>query len=462
MHLVFLNQYYPPDAAPTGVMLEAVAERLVADGHGVTVLCAAGGYAGERCKTTRRKTQEEKEPERDVTADPSPIQNPKSKIQNPNLRILRIGATKLGRSTFIGKLLDYAVYYIGVAWKLMTMHPRPERIVALTTPPYLSVLARVISKLRGVDHAHWVMDLYPDVMVAHGMLEEKSLTHGLLVGLARWGFGGKRCAAVLTLGPDMAERVDRLTGMGGRVAGWVPLWSGTGDPGEVDGMAVANRRHEMGWADDELVVMYSGNMGLGHRFAEILEIAVGLDRRASPLVASGVGDELNSRSIQTPKSKIQNLPKTRFVFYGGGKRREEIRDFIRKHPGGPVELHDYVAAEMLDAHLRSADVHLVSLDAAWTGTMVPSKLQGVFAAERPVIFIGSAGSSIGRWVSESGGGWVVDSTDVAALAEAIEEAGNPQERARRGRAAKLFADLNFDRKTNVARVAEVLDGSAKA
>jgi glycosyltransferase involved in cell wall biosynthesis len=126
-----------------------------------------------------------------------------------------------------------------------------------------------------------------------------------------------------------------------------------------------------------------------------------------------------------------------------------------------VELHDYVAPEMLGAHLRSADVHLVSLDAEWTGTMVPSKLQGVFAAERPVVFIGSADSSIGRWVRESGGGWVVEPGDVAALAEAIEEAGDPQERARRGRAAKLFADLNFDRKTNVARVAEVLGGSAK-
>lgn len=447
MHLVFLNQYYPPDAAPTGVMLEAVAERLVADGHGVTVLCSAGGYAGERSKTTRRKTQEEEEP--DATADPSPIQNPKSKIQNPSPRILRIGATKLGRSTFLGKLLDYTFYYIGAAWKLMTMHPRPERIVALTTPPYLSVLARIISKLRGGDYAHWVMDLYPDVMVAHGMLKDKSLTHGLLAGLARWGFGGKRCAAVLTLGPDMAERVDRLTGMGGRVAGWVPLWSGTEDPSEVDGMAVANRRHEMGWADDELVVMYSGNIGLGHRFGEILKVAEG-------------GVDVEIRSDEADSLSIQNLSKTRFVFFGGGKRQEEVRDFIRKYPEGPVELHDYVAAEMLDAHLRSADVHLVSLDAAWTGTMVPSKLQGVFAAERPVIFIGSASSSIGRWVSESGGGWVVDSNDVAALAEAIEEAANPQERARRGRAAKLFADLNFDRKTNVVRVAEALDGSAKA
>jgi glycosyltransferase involved in cell wall biosynthesis len=205
----------------------------------------------------------------------------------------------------------------------------------------------------------------------------------------------------------------------------------------------------MGWADDELVVMYSGNIGLGHRFGEILK------------VAEGVAD-VEIRSDETDPLSIQNLSKNRFVFFGGGKRREEIRDFIRKYPEGPVELHDYVAADMLDAHLRSADVHLVSLDAAWTGTMAPSKLQGVFAAERPVIFIGSAGSSIGRWVSESGGGWVVNSNDVAALAAAIEEAGNPQERARRGRAAKLFADLNFDRKTNVARVAEALNGSAKA
>jgi glycosyltransferase involved in cell wall biosynthesis len=480
MHLVFLNQYYPPDAAPTGVMLKAVAERLVADGHGVTVLCAAGGYAsGQKRKAETLKTETENLQGPDARADSSPI-------QNPNLRILRIGATKLGRSTFVGKLLDYTVYYIGVAWKLMTMHPRPERIVALTTPPYLSVLARVISKLRGVDHAHWVMDLYPDVMAAHGMLEEKGCVYRVLTRLARFGFGGSRCAAVLTLGPDMAERVDKVMDSARSVAPasgsqpstpnpqlrsssqvssscvqWVPLW-GTEATAVTMARAIdepipsRDLRRERGWADDELVVMYSGNIGLGHRFGEILKVVEG---GVNVEIRS---DEADPLSIQNPKSKIQNLSKTRFVFYGGGKRREEIRDFIRKHPGGPVELHDYVAAEMLDAHLRSADVHLVSLDAAWTGTMVPSKLQGVFAAERPVIFIGSAGSSIGRWVSESGGGWVVDSTDVAALAAAIEEAANPQERACRGRAAKLFADLNFDRKTNVARVAEVLVGSAKA
>jgi colanic acid biosynthesis glycosyl transferase WcaI len=59
MHLVFLNQYYPPDAAPTGVMLAAVVEELAAQGHKVTVICAEGGYAGTRQKTSRQKTEDE-------------------------------------------------------------------------------------------------------------------------------------------------------------------------------------------------------------------------------------------------------------------------------------------------------------------------------------------------------------------------------------------------------------------
>lgn len=477
MHLVFLNQYYPPDAAPTGVMLAAVVERLAADGHAVTVICAAGGYAGRETLNVERNKAEA-----DEEGGPA---------------VLRIRATRFGRGTFVGKLMDYLSYDFGVAWRLLALQPRPDRVVALTTPPYLSVLARVLSKLRGADHAHWVMDLYPDVMVAHGMLREGSRRHRMLAGLARWGFGGKRRAAVLTLGPDMAERLARrrsnaerrTSQAGGRPAVWIPLW-GTADvehrtsnvehqtskneQQDEDGAAM---RRQRGWADDELIVMYSGNMGLGHRFGEILEIAVGLDCQAGPFVARGAGggrdaqdnpeDGLQSRSA--PMGTSGRAPAvtpcramTRFVFFGGGKRRGEIEAFVREHPAAAVELHDYAPAEILAAHLRSADVHLASLDAAWTGTMVPSKLQGIFGVGRPVIFVGDAESSIGRWVRESGGGWVVRPGDAEGLRAAIDEARDPQVRESRGRAAKAFADAWFDRETNVRRVAEVLAGHGGA
>lgn len=504
-------------------MLEGVADFLAEAGHEVTVICAAGGYAGSYSGMSATAAD----------VDGARIANgikPATVIDAP-LHILRIGATRFGRGTMAGKLLDYASYYLGVAWKLATLHPKPDRIIALTTPPYLSVLARLISKARGADHAHWVMDLYPDVMAAHGMLNEEGVTYRILRTLARWGFGGTRCHAVLTLGPDMAERVekvisdqssviskDKCSGVSATVADvlscipdqpssseWVPLWGSDEDERnatvtDTPLRAASALRARRGWSDDDLIVMYSGNMGLGHRFGEILAVAkrgtiehrreevIGADTEDSALrrmnesrdelplgqpVGASPSVNLSATAVsgfrdpdlapafcnsQLPILRSQLPPKLRFVFYGGGKRRKEIESFLASHPDAPVELHDYAPADGLVAHLQSADVHLVSLDPAWTGTMVPSKLQGIFQAGRPVIFIGSTESSIGQWVRESGGGWVVQPDDTEGLLAALGDAKDPQVRTMRGQAAKAFAAAHFNKRANIARVAGILIG----
>lgn len=437
MKIVFLNQYYPPDVAPTGVMLEAVVEECVRKGHEVTVICSAGGYGAASGSAESQVISDQKRA------------GEKAEGMNPGLQVVRVGATRFGRGSFLGKVVDYLSYYVKSAWVLWRLGSGVDRVVALTTPPYLSVLARVMSKLRRADHAHWVMDLYPDVMSAHGMLRESSVGYRVLRWLARWGFGGKRCAAVLTLGPDMAERVGRLLGAGDGRVQWVPLWGGSGDAEGDSGAGEGGEGTEVGeegrleaclprqagslsyramrgWGKDEVVVMYSGNMGLGHRFGETLEVA-----------GEGVSG-------------------FRFVFFGGGMRRGEIEGFLNGYPGSAVELHDYAPADLLAAHLRSADVHLASLDEAWTGTMVPSKLQGIFEVGRPVVFVGGRDSSIGRWVVESGGGWVVGAGDVGGLRSALVEAADPVERQRRGRAAREFARVHFNRERNVRRVVEIL------
>ena len=125
---------------------------------------------------------------------------------------------------------------------------------------------------------------------------------------------------------------------------------------------------------------------------------------------------------------------------------------MSRHPDSGVEMHDYAPADILPTHLRSAEVHLVSLEPEWTGTMVPSKLQGVFAAGRPVIFIGSEASSIGRWVIESGGGWVVKPGDVAGLLTVLAEARNASVRKVRGEAALAYANVHFTKHINVEKM----------
>jgi hypothetical protein len=405
VHLVLINQYYPPDEAPTGLMLEVVAGKLVEQGHRVTVICSAGGYAGGGAGREPSESGQE------------------------GVVVLRVGATSFGRQRLVGKLIDYASYYLGVVWKLLSLAPSPDRVVALTTPPYLALLARFLGKLRGADHAHWVMDLYPDVMVAHGMLEKGGLGARMLGSLTRLGFGGKRCAAVVTLGPDMAESVSRYLSEEKKVE-WVPLWN-TDEEGGVD-LEAAGRamRCERGWADDDLVLMYSGNMGLGHRFGEFLE-------------AAGALQASSGRRV-------------RFAFVGGGKRKAEIAGFMVKHPKAAVELHDYVPRDQLAAHLRSADIHLASLEPSWDGTMVPSKLQGIMATGLPVIFVGSESCSIGRWVLESRGGWVVPPNEKDLLIKAIESAGAGASQVAEPGEIRRYASEHFGRVENSTRVAEML------
>jgi len=119
VNLILINQYYPPDVAPTGLMLEAVAEELAALGHHVTILCSRGGYGGQK----------------EVAAAARAVVD--------GVEVVRCWSTAYGRRGFLGKIADYVSFYLGVVWGLCTASHRPDRVVALTTPPYLSVVAGV-------------------------------------------------------------------------------------------------------------------------------------------------------------------------------------------------------------------------------------------------------------------------------------------------------------------------------
>ncbi len=442
MHFVFLNQFYPPDVLPTGVVLEAVAQALVAQGHVVTVVCARSsvgsrdpsGKGGKRPAQGGPSVPPEVSPGAAGSVPPLTEGGAESLRVNeiqvsapPEVRIVRLRALGWGRKkSTMGKVLAYASYYAGVGWWILRHHHRADVIVALTTPPYLSVLARAFSKVRGRRHAHWVMDLYPDVMVAHGMIREGGFALRMLRGLTRWGFGGRRCVAAVTLGPDMAEKVQSYL-PASRKASWVPLWgnaTGQALPAEVAALRLAR-----GWKTEEVVFLYSGNIGLGHRILDCITAAQSSDLKDQPI---------------------------RLAFYGGGKRLPEVEAALRAWASGSSTLGGYVERELLATHLATGDVHLASLDPAWDGTMLPSKLQGIFAAGRPVLFTGSRSGDVGRWILESGAGWVCAPGDVAAHAAAMQEAMAPDVRERMGMAAREFAGKWFDKQVNVRKIADIL------
>src|SRR5688572_4281502 len=362
VRVTLVNQFYPPDLAPTGRLLQDVADELAARGHQVRVVCSRAAYGGGR-----------------VTDGPT----------DGRVHLRRVPAFGIGSRRAAARVAEHALYCAGLAADLL-LSPRPDLVLSLTTPPYVGVVARAAAMLRGSAHAHWVMDVYPDAAFAHGLVRRDGRAWRALVRLARWQWTG--AAAVITLGPRMAHLLERYAHPG-RTA-WVPIWPPVeaAPPGDGDRAAAAMRARR-GFAAGDLVLLGSGRLGLGHHLDDFLEAAARFG-------AEGPA----------------------WAFAGSGPRASEVERFARAHPAARVSLHPPVAAHELAASLASGDVHLVGVAPGWGGVMVPSRLQAAFAAGRPVLYVGPDECDVADWVRDSGGGWVAAPGDVTAVMAAVDEA----------------------------------------
>ena len=376
MRVLLLNQFYPPDVAPTGQALQDLARALRARGHEVQVLHSRAAYGTSTSSTAQAR-----------------------------------------------KALDYATFGVRLVLASRTVS-RPDVIVSLTTPPYLGLLCSVVPGWRGVARVEWIMDVYPDVLAAHGALRRGGAVFRLLERVSRRQLRG--ASAVIALGPFMARVLESRLEDRARLTA-IPLW-GEDPTAAVPAEEAHALRRSRGWEAGEPVLLYSGNMGRGHRLSEFLEAAAQLGARGP-----------------------------RWAFAGGGARRAEGEAFARARPGARIQLLPYVPRERLRASLAAADVHLASLSAAWQGLIVPSKVQAAFAVGRPVIFVGPRENESAAWIEESGGGWVVGEGDVPALLAAVEQAADAGERERRGEAGRAFARAHFHPPRNTERIVEIIE-----
>jgi glycosyltransferase involved in cell wall biosynthesis len=384
LDLVLVNQFYPPDLAPTGIYLHDLARLLARRGHRVTVICSELGYDGGGPFMRHERMD--------------------------GVSVLRLPAWGSRGRGLLAKLARYVCFHLLCAMALLARARRPDAILSLTTPPWMGLVTRFAAIWHRAAHLNWVMDLYPDVVVAHRRGWFPGL--GLAARLTRRELAGARLIVAPAAG--MAARVDRYLAPGAKRSVGMPLWMdqrlspwSSGEPNPT------RARH--GWGAEDLVLMYSGNLGAGHRFGEFLEAARRLEGRG-PV----------------------------WAFAGAGRRRADVERFAAEHPRAKIQLLPYADRADLRAHLAAADVHLASLEPAWDGAMVPSKLQGIFAVGRPVIFVGSRTSDIAKWIAEARGGWIVAPGDVDGLLGAVAAASDPAEAARRGTAARAFAERVFD------------------
>jgi colanic acid biosynthesis glycosyl transferase WcaI len=400
VHVLAVNQFYAPDLSPTSHLLTELCEDLVREGARVTVIASRGSYLGGGRLPARETIR--------------------------GVEVVRPFATSFGKGSVPRRLSDYATFGASALAELVTA-ARPDVMLALTTPPMIGAGAAVVAAARRIPLVTWIQDVYPEIVVAFGLLPA---THPLVHGLRAVTRASHRAAhRTVVLSEGMAERVVRQGQRQERIR-VIPNWA--------DGRAVgplpkeeSTFRREHG-LEDRFVAMYSGNLGAGHDLRPFVEAA----RRLA-----------------------STCPELALVFVGDGVRRAEVEAEARGLAN--VRFLPYQPRERLADSLAAADVHLASLQAGLDGLLVPSKLYGVLAAGRPLLYLGPEACELSRVVTREQVGWAVRPGDVSGLVDALAAAArDPAGTRDKGLRARALFLAEFDRAIAVGRWRAVLTEAA--
>ena len=359
MRVIFLNRYFYPDHSATSQMLSDLAFFLAGAGLEVCVVTSCQRY--------------------DDAAAVLPLRE-----HIDGVEVLRVRTTRFGRDRLLGRALDYATFYLAAGWRLWRSARAGDVVVAKTDPPLISVVAAIVANWRGAKLVNWVQDVFPEVAEALGVRALKGPQAGLLRSLRNAAF--RSAAANVVLSEGMGAVVARAGALAADIR-VIPNWA---DMDAIRPVAAADNplRSEWGLAD-KFVVCYSGNMGRVHEFDTILAAAQRLASEAKSIA---------------------------FVFIGGGAQRGKIEDAVRGKGLTNVQFRPYQERAGLSFSLGIGDVHLVSQRPEVEGYVFPSKLYGILAAGRPLVFIGERGGEIGALVEREGIGAAIQQGDAPGLA----------------------------------------------
>ena len=336
----------------------------------------------------------------------------------PSVRLIRIRNAGFGHSV-AARVASYLTYFVGVIWHGCLIR-RPDCFVTLTTPPVLSVVGTLFARARHTRHLIWEMDVYPDIATDIGYFKKGGIVERLSGAILDWS--RQRADAIIVLGEDMKVRL-MARGIADEKIHVAENWA--------DGAEIMPLPFQPG----PLVIHYSGNLGLAH---EVTTISAVIERLA-------------------------NHPDFRFIFAGGGPRRPQLEAYCHERSIRNVEFRSYCSNAELSHSLSEGHLGLVTQSPKTLGSVVPSKIYGIMAAGRPLLYIGPDGSTPARHIQSFDCGWRIQPGDVdGAIHLLLHLNANRHLLGEAGGRGSMAFEQYFDRPIGVARIlAIVLDSNPK-
>lgn len=325
------------------------------------------------------------------------------------------------------RILSFLSFVFGSTW-LALRAPRPDVILATSTPLTVAVPGLVASRLRRIPLVFEVRDPWPEAAFQMGALDRRGLLGRLASWLERTTYRSSR--AIVGLSPGMVKCILDVDPEPAKVhmipnaADLDHFSPGPKDPAMEARFGVQGR----------FVVGYAGAIGPSNAPETMVEAARLLRDRGRRDIA--------------------------IVLAGDGKRLAAVRAAKEALTLDGLILAGSVPKHEVPALLRTCDVilvHLAKVPVLYTGS--PNKLFDGLATGRPII-VNSPG-----WtkplVMDADAGLFVEPEDASALADAIETlADDPDMVARMGANARTLAEREFSRDMQADRLIAVLAQAA--
>jgi glycosyltransferase involved in cell wall biosynthesis len=400
MHILLLNEYYPPDTSATAKMAVQVAETL-AKCHKVTVVAGRPSYDPDEFYSfafLRRDTRN-------------------------NVIVERVGSTAYPRHQMRRRVSNYLSYLALAVPRALAI--RPDVILAMTDPPVAGIAGAFVARLAGCPFVYNIRDMYPDMAIGGDIVRPSKWVE-------RWEKMHRRAlrqaARVIVLGDDMR---DRIVAKGISPERVVVVRDGTSIPSSTldladPGVQEIVQEVRCGFP---FVVLHAGNLGFYGAWGTLLKAA-----------------------------EILRNENTGLVFIGDGANRVGLEKAASSSPN--VRFLPFRPFEQLPHVMLAGDLHIVTVRRGLEGVVVPSKLYSTLAAGRPVLAVAAANSDAARIVVESRCGLAADPDDPAAVAGAIRELRSDPDRLREmGRRARETAG-QYARVNELGRFVGILEEAA--
>ncbi len=359
--LSVVTQYFPPDYAATGQLIEELVKQLEQQGLNIEVFTSQPGYAFSLSK--------------------APCLEKVDKI-----KIQRSRSAQLFPGRIRGKLLNGVLYTFRALIYLLAAWRRNDVLLVTTAPPFLPIVGYIANVLFKLPYVCIIYDLYPDIVISLGVVSKNHWVAKLWLAINQrvW----LKSKAIVVLSPEMKQRVLEHCPQVAHKVSVIHSWA---NPEFI--VPIAKKENWFAWKYDlvnKFTVLYSGNMGRCHDIDTLLKAAI----------------------------ELQNEP-VQFVCIGGGVKREELIAQVNKLGLNNFTFLPYQDKKDLPYSLTASDLSLVSINPSSESLVLPSKLYSALATGRPLAVVCSPYSSLRKLVAEANCGEAFDHGDGHGLAQFI-------------------------------------------